>query len=255
MTPSRLRRFACSLALAGASALVALPACESSEASGSLRVQPEVAEAGGRYRLEYVLAAGDNLDIVVLRHGEVSRSVIIRPDGYISLPLLDDVRAAGFTVRELDVRLTALLSDRLKAPEVTVVATTTREPQVFVYGEVISPRVVSLREANTVAQAVATAGGFDSSADTDSVILMRVHEDGRLVASKIELALSGQPAPYMQAHNIPLRADDMIFVPKTGIAQVNEWITNFVSQPLQGVNSAVSTYANLKIIESLNDDT
>lgn len=251
--PSSIRA-ALGALLAGGVIAVALTGCESSEASGSLRLLPEVAEADGRYRLEYVLTAGDTLDIVVIKHSDVSRSVVIRPDGYISLPLLDDIKASGFTVRELDVRLTALLSSRLREPEVTVVATSVREPQVFVYGEVLTPTVVPLRRASNVAQAVATAGGFNVSADIESVILMRVHDDGRLVASKIELSLSGQPAPYMQAYNVPLRADDMIFVPKTGIAQVNEWVNSFVSKPLQGVNSAVSTYANLKIIESLNDD-
>jgi len=231
-----------------------LAACQSPRASGELTVTPEVAESTRRYKKEYLLSPGDSVDVVVRRHADVSRACVVRPDGYISLPLLDDVEAAGLSINELDARLTELLSERLRDPEVTVVATQTRPPVVYVLGEVVRPQPVQLRQASTAIQAIAYSGGFKNSAETESVAVIRLTEEGKLRAIMVELELSGQPAPYMALQNFLLGPDDIVFVPKRGISQLNEWLNAYVNQPLTGINTLLTTYTNYRLIEFIIDE-
>jgi polysaccharide export outer membrane protein len=240
-------------ALLVATLLTIASACTSPFPSEDIAVVPEVVESTARFRKLYILSPGDQIEIVVRRNEDVSRAVVVRPDGYISLPLLDDVKAAGFTIPELDERLTNLLSDRLLDPEVTVVATQVREPKTYVYGEVSTARPIALRDASTVAQAISEAGGFLPSAAKDSVVVIRLNNKGRLMAIKVDLEISGQPAPIMAAHNILLQADDMIFVPKTGIAQFNTWVDEYIKQPTGSFTEILSSYANYKIVTVLDD--
>src|SRR5262249_16890879 len=136
-----LWRARAALALVAGAAL----ACESAMPSGSLTAPPAVLQSLQRYRAEYVLAPGDVVDVLVRDNTAVWGSWLIGPDGFISLPLLDDVSASGLTVRELDARVTELFGKRLREPEVTVIATTVRPAMVYVFGEVEQQKAVPLR--------------------------------------------------------------------------------------------------------------
>lgn len=232
-----------------------LGACVSPTTHGVLEARPEIIESTTRYRKEYVLGPGDAIEVLVRPQSEVSKQVQIRPDGHVSLPLLDDVKAAGLTVSELDAKLTELYSSRLKNPEVTVIATSTRPPMVYVLGEVAQQKPVELRLATTAAQAIAMCGGFQKSAAVEAVAIIRLMDDGRLRAIKIPVELDGQPAPYLALANVRLRADDLLFVPEKGVAQIDRWINNWINVPLSGVNSVISStvvpYLSIKTLEKL----
>lgn len=238
-----------------ASLCLGLGACVAPTTHGAIEARPEIIESTTRYRKEYVLGPGDAVEVLVRPQSEVSKQVQIRPDGHVSLPLLDDVKAAGLTVSELDAKLTELYSARLKDPEVTVIATSMRPPMVYVLGEVAQQKPVELRLATTAAQAIAMCGGFQKSAATEAVAIVRLMEDGRLRAIKIPVELEGQAAPYMALANVRLQPDDMIFVPEKGIAQIDRWINNWVNVPLSGVNSVISStlipYLSIKTLEAL----
>lgn len=223
----------------------------------SVEAHPEVAFATKRYRKAYVLGPGDILKVVVLKHPDATMEVRVRPDGYITLPFLDDVKTAGLTPMELDQKLTEKLSKRLVNPEVSVIVVSPRPAMLYVIGEVPSVSAVPLREASTVLQAITLAGGFTSKSAKDSVLIIRVTDDGRLTATRINLARIDQKPPYPQEvpyialQNIPLQADDIIFVPKTFIARVSTWINDHLNVIFTGINSVIGSYANIKLIELL----
>ncbi|MCZ4316103.1 polysaccharide biosynthesis/export family protein [Comamonadaceae bacterium G21597-S1] len=196
-------------------------------------VPPAVMESSLRYQKQYLLTAGDQLDIVVWRTPEVSRSVVIRSDGQISLPLLQDVTAAGLTTRELADKLTQLLSARFVDPQVAVVPTQVRQPMVYVLGDVGTPAAVPLRNAATALQALAAAGGVRKSGAEADVTVIRLMESGRLRAIAVQGPDDGQPAPYLTLAAMPLQADDIVFVPENGRSQVSRFLDDIVLKPLQ----------------------
>lgn len=247
-----LRSVVCTAVLIAAA--MPLISCTSPQAKGEQSVGPEYVESTARFRKLYLLAAGDQVNVSVRGNLEVSQPCLIRPDGYLTLPRLGDVRAAGLTVPALATDLTTRFSERLVDPEVTVVATKVREPSVFVVGEVAAPQPVPFAQAATAAQAVTAAGGLKHSARTDSIALIRVTEDGRLVAYKIPLEAEGQPAPYLALQATPLQPDDLLFVPERNIVGFARWVNEYVITPLSGVNSVLSPIANYLLIERLLEE-
>ncbi len=135
-----------------------------------------------------------------------------------------------------------------------MIATKVREPMVYVVGEVNRPQPVPLRLAGTAAQAIAYAGDIKPSGTKDSIALIRLNREGRLHAFILPLKVEGQPAPYMALQAAALEADDILLVPETNIAQVDRWISNYINQPLQGVNSILSPTLNYLLIEDFIDD-
>jgi polysaccharide export outer membrane protein len=212
---------------------------------------PDVVQSSGRFRKEYVLAPGDQIEVLVRQVPEVSRGAVIRPDGFISLPLLQDVAAAGLTPRELTERLTKLLSARLLEPEVNVIPVQVRQPVVYVVGDVNNVVAVPLREAPTPIQAITLAGGFRRTAAMRHITVIRLTEDGNLRAIAVDSKISGQPGPYMALRGTQLQSDDIVFVPENGRSQIVRFLDDFVSRPLVAVNSIVGTVVNFRLVEVL----
>jgi protein involved in polysaccharide export with SLBB domain len=168
------------------------------------------------------------------------------------VPVLKDVKAAGKTFPQLDAELTDGLSKRLVNPEVTVSAVALRDAMVYVIGEVVAPKPVPLNQAQTAMQALTWAGGFKPSAEKSAVALIRLTPEGHLRAYKIPVKIEGQPGPFLALAAIPLQADDILLVPQSGIAQFDQIVSEWVNQPLQGVNSFIAPIANYYLIRALN---
>ncbi|MGH9786942.1 MAG: polysaccharide biosynthesis/export family protein [Terriglobia bacterium] len=240
--------------LVGVTGLVLLSACVSPRAlRPQVPVDPPVVQTAMRFRKEYVLAPGDQVEVVVRRVGELSRVVGVRPDGNISLPLLDDVPAAGLTPRELDARLTELLAGRLVEPDVTVIANQIRQPVVYVVGDVLRPSPLPIRDAPTAMQAIALAGGLARSAARRDITIIRLSEDGFLRAIPITVEDEGQPGPFLAAGSNLLQPDDLVFVPESGRSQFARFLDDFVTRPLSVVGQALGVYANFRLIQVLNN--
>jgi dTDP-4-amino-4,6-dideoxygalactose transaminase/protein involved in polysaccharide export with SLBB domain len=247
---------------AGARALARLPlvpllvtavlwsACTSPRASSdAIRLQLPVAQSALRFKKEYVLTAGDQLDVLVWRVPEASRSVVVRSDGYISLPLLQDVPAAGLTPRELADKVTRLLSARLVSPEVTVIPTQVRQPMVYIVGDVNSVVGVPLRDAPTAAQAIAMAGGLKRSSAPEDVSIIRLTPDGYVRAIPVVPDVGGQPGPMMALRSAVLQPDDIVFVPENGTSQVGRFLDDFVTKPFTALNSVLWTAVNFRYLQ------
>jgi polysaccharide biosynthesis/export protein len=244
-----MKQFQCALIMVAAG----VAGCVHSARDVVMTAPPEVVQSTERYRKEYVLAPGDQLEVVVYRNPELSKTIDVRYDGFISLPLVDDIRAAGMTVPELDELLTDLYSKRLVDPEVTIIVRGAHEPTVYVVGEVGGVKPVPLRQAKTAAQALAESGGVQTSAGKGHVAIVRLDDEGRLVAHLLERPARGQTAFYMALQNTPLQPDDLIVVPESGRSQFVRFVNDFVNTPLSGVNQALAPYFQYKIIKEIED--
>lgn len=254
MSDRRLFRWPIEIRHLAFSFLMLVSACSSTVSREPLEVDFELIKSLNQYKKEYILSPGDQVEVMVYRHPDLSRTVLIRPDGYVSVPLLDDVKAAGFTVPELDRRLTDLFERRLLNPEVTVIVNNAQEPMVYVMGEVGQPVPVPLRQAKTAAQAVARAGGLRASAAKGNIAVVRLDEEGRLVAHVVKPKQSGQPAYYMVLQSIRLQPDDLIIVPESNRSQFVRFIQDFVTTPLGGLNSLITPYFQLRLIDEELDN-
>jgi polysaccharide biosynthesis/export protein len=213
--------------------------------------QLKVLKSAERYQKEYVLSPGDQVAVSVFHVPAASQKAIVRPDGYISLPLVKEVKAAGLTVPQLDAKLTTRFSEQLVNPDVSVAVDNPREAAVFVVGEVTKPGPVPIRDAPTVAEAVARSGGVPHTADLDNVAVIRLQDDGYITATVVERANSGQAAFYTALSTMLLQPEDIVIVPESGRSQFVRFIQDYINTPLTGVNSIISPYLNFKILSRI----
>ena len=122
---------------------------------------------------DYRIGPEDLLQISVWKNEAMSRSVPVRPDGKISLPLLNDVQAAGLTALELRDVLTQKLADYMPNPEVSVIVSEVRSFKISVVGEVARPARYDLKSWTTVLDALALAGGFTPFAARSRIVILR----------------------------------------------------------------------------------
>jgi polysaccharide export outer membrane protein len=158
----------------------------------------------------YMIGAQDVLDISVWKEPEVSRIVPVRPDGKISLPLLNDVQAAGLTPSQLATQLTESLKKFVANPQVTVIVTTINSQRVYIMGEVIRAGAYPLLPGMTVLQALSSGGGFTQFANTKKIYLLR-QENGKQV--KLPFNYKEVIGGKNPEQNILLKAGDTIVVP------------------------------------------
>ena len=158
----------------------------------------------------YVIGPEDVLDVSVWKEPELTRTEPVRPDGKISLPLLNDVQAAGLTPMQLAVSVAEKLRKYLADPQVTVIVTGMNSQRIYILGEVTRPGAYPLLPGMTMLQALSSAGGFTQFASLKKIYLMR-NVDGKQVKFPFDYkeAVRGR-APQQ---NIPLKAGDTIIVP------------------------------------------
>jgi polysaccharide biosynthesis/export protein len=127
---------------------------------------------------DYVIGVEDVLTVVFWRDKELSAEVVVRPDGKISLPMLNDVVAAGMTPESLAGLIAKAATKFVRDPGATVIVKEIRSRKVYIIGEVIKPGTFQLASEMTVLQAIGEAGGFIEGADKGDVIVVR-NEGGK----------------------------------------------------------------------------
>jgi polysaccharide export outer membrane protein len=153
---------------------------------------------------EYRLGPEDVVEVSVYGAEALSRTIPVRPDGRISLPLLGDVEATGRTAGELSRELTERLAPFVREPHVAVIVREINAPRVYVIGEVERPGAYPLRGRLDVIQALALAGGFGDFADRDGIVLIRGGK--RMIVDYDDLVDAKAAIPL-------LGAGDTIYVP------------------------------------------
>ena len=161
---------------------------------------------------DYIIGKEDVLDISVWKSPELSLTIIVRPDGMISLPLIGEVRADGQTPTELKEEIQAKLKDFKQEPIVSIIVKESNSKSIFITGEIARPGKYPLRSETTITQAIALAGGFSQWANKDKVIIIRkssLNPEGNRISIKYSDIVAGK---NMRA-NILLRAGDTVIVP------------------------------------------
>jgi polysaccharide export outer membrane protein len=137
-----------------------------------------VASAGVPLPAGYVIGPEDLLTVVFWRDKELSADVVVRPDGKISVPLLNDVQAAGYTPEQLADVLVKTATKYIADPTATVIVREIRSRKVYVLGEVGKPGAVPLIGEMNVLQLIATVGGLLEYADKENITIVRM-ENGK----------------------------------------------------------------------------
>ncbi len=160
---------------------------------------------------DYVIGAEDVLAVSVWKEPDLSRSVTVRPDGKISLPLIGEVMANGLTAP----KLSSVISEKLKAyisnPEVNVIVEAVKSPIFNIIGEVAKPGPYQLTRPTTILDALGLAGGPSQFAKTKKIHVMRTLPDGtqQKLYFDYKAALKGQK----MEQNIYLKSGDILIIP------------------------------------------
>jgi polysaccharide export outer membrane protein len=159
----------------------------------------------------YVIGAEDVLTIVFWREKDLSMdAATVRPDGMITLPLLNDLHAAGLTPDQLRERIQAAASKYVTDPSVTVAVQAIRSRKVFITGQIAKPGQYLLTAPTTVMQLIATAGGLNEFAEADRILVMRT-EGGKQISKRFNYEDVQRGRNLNQ--NIELMPGDTIIVP------------------------------------------
>jgi len=175
---------------------------------------------------EYRIQTSDQLDVKFFYSPELNESVIVRPDGRISLQLANEIMAAGLTPSELTEVLRKKYSAEIGKPEITVIVKSFSNQRVYVDGEVVKPGVVVLISPMTALQAIAQAGGLKDTANTSEVILVRRGADNKMISTLIELDKAIDGTDKLQ--DLFLAPYDIVFVPRTPIANLDIWVDQYM---------------------------
>lgn len=170
------------------------------------------AGSGGKAHDEkYVIGNDDVLAISVWKEPELTKSIPVRSDGKISLPLVGEMEAAGKTPLQLEQNIREKLTNFISSPEVTVIVQQVNSRKYNVLGEVSKPGSYPLTASTTIMDAIATAGGFRDFAKKSGVYVLRKTADGREGRLKFNYKdfIKGKDV----AQNIKLEPNDTIIVP------------------------------------------
>jgi polysaccharide export outer membrane protein len=179
---------------------------EDKENPSKKQAKPEWAPVGE----SYLIGPEDVLYIHVWKEEALSRTVLVRMDGKISLPLVDDVQAAGLTARQLKEVLIKRLKEFVDNPNVSVIVTEPNSFKVYVSGQVKTTGVVRLRSETTIVQLIIMVGGFTEWANQKKILIIR-KEDGKEKRTTVNYKkIVKGDAP---GQNIMLKAGDHIIVP------------------------------------------
>ena len=159
----------------------------------------------------YAIGIGDVLEITVWKNPELSTTVPVRPDGRISVPLLNDIRAAGMTPLALRQTLTEGYKEYVTAPGVSVVVKEIHSRKVFVTGEVATPGAYDLQPRTKLMQALALAGGLTPYAKK-KIVVLRDGRDGR-TDRRYEIDIGSILSGKRPEDNLLLQPGDTVIVP------------------------------------------
>ena len=173
---------------------------------------------------EYRLGYGDVVEVKFFNHSEYNELVSVRPDGMISLQRIGDIPVVGMTPSELDEIVTKAYEEILINPDVTVFVREFGGQQVYVMGEVDKPGSYAVQKGMTLLRAIAQAGGPKPTAKMNSIILIRGDGDSNAEVTRLDLEF--EALSKNMKNDMPVQAYDIIYVPRTFIADMN----NFVSQ-------------------------
>lgn len=213
-----LRRVCCSVLL-----LVGM-----ADANGLAQTKPPTVGAVPDYAQEkssltvtadYIIGPEDVLDITVWKNNDLSKTVQVRPDGRISLPLIGDVAAVGRTSSQLTEEISTRLKSYMENPTVSIVVKEVNSYAIFVLGEVVKPGRYPLKSKTTLLQAVTLASGFTQVASRNKIVIFRFAKEGEPLM-KIKASYDDIVLRDGTNQNIELKPGDTIVVPSESMVVI-----------------------------------
>lgn len=190
----------------------------------------QIAPADSPAPSPYIIQPEDQLDIKFFFNPELNETVTVRPDGKISLLFVDEVQAAGLKPSELDDVLTKKYASQFAKPDLTVIVKTFAGQHIYVGGEVNKEGLQILSGRLTPLQAVFNAGGFKETAKAKNTLLIRKGPGNSPIPIRLNLAelMKGKviQEPFL------LQPDDIVYVPKSGIAKANQFVKQYIADLL-----------------------
>ena len=182
---------------------------------------------------KYILRPGDVISIKLFYSPELNETVVIRPDGMISMQLIDEVKAAGLSPSELDESITALFSEILEEPDVSVIVREMNAQYVYVGGEVLAPGLIPLSSGLSCLQAIFRTGGYKTTAKPSNVVVLR--NQGTPDPQIVVLDLSDELKSDGTHNDVLLAPQDIVFVPRSVIAEIDLFVEQYIDKliPIQ----------------------
>jgi protein involved in polysaccharide export with SLBB domain len=229
MTPRKflsLTLLGCALAAAGCAAGPARSDRAGAVAPGASRLRPDCFTAAAADDGLYRIQPGDKLHISFYLNSEFDTDAAVRPDGRIELAAAGEVMAAGLRPVQLESRLNQLYSSELRNPGASVRVDESPSRVVFVESEVGHPGTVPLQPGMTALQAIAAAGGLTETAGPGNVVLVRHDACGEPYDAPLDLAKALKRKGHQD--DVVLAPADMLIVPRSGIAQADLMVKQYV---------------------------
>ena len=204
----------------------------------------------GKVRPEYYVEIGDVLDIDVWRVPDISRSVTVRPDGRISMPLVGDLDVSGINLVEMKQLVTRKLSEYVRSPQVAISIRQFGGRKFIVLGEIGAPGVYRFQQEISLLEGIALAGGFKPDARRGKIMVIRgdIHREPqvKIISANLEKVLR----QGMLSENLTILPNDIIFVGKDFLGDYNDVIKDLVEPSL---DSATNFFITRSAIRTAQD--
>lgn len=173
--------------------------------------------------VEYYLAVGDKLEVAVWGHNDLSKDILVGPDGRISYPLVGRISASGLTIGQLERKIEKALSAYIKYPHVSVMLKSFEGNKIIILGQIKAPGIYKYTSEMNLIEAIAGAGDFTEGAQQDSVIVVR----GNLTENPQVMRINMSQVIKRGTSNtdIVLKPNDVIYVPRSFIGNLNRFLT------------------------------
>lgn len=190
-----------------------------------------------------VLMPGDEIDVRFRYWPEMDDVQTIRPDGKISLQLVQGVDAAGLSPEDLQAKLVELYTDKIRDPDIVVIVRTLVNHKIYVGGEVLNPGLFDMRGRMTALEAIMMAGGFDTaSAHLKNVVIVR-HIDGKRYAGAVDMKAA---LKNPESASFFLQQNDIVYVPRTAIDQANQFVDQYFNKMVP-----IQVLAGMELVDEL----
>jgi polysaccharide export outer membrane protein len=190
--------------------------------------------------LEYVIGVDDILSIDLWRDSDMSGEWIVKENGNINYPLLGEIKLAGLTIDEAQDKLTELLKEYYRDPQVNLTISEYGSCEVYVLGEVENPGIINYSREASVLEVVLKAGGFTKNSRKNSTVVIRnIDEEAEIYRIDLDKVIG----EGLIALNINIEPGDIVYVPSTYISDLNQFLAN--------ISPAMSSYLRIHSIYKL----
>ena len=184
-----------------------------------------VTQTNATIPMSYYLSPGDIIEVFVWQNPDLTKEVIVGPDGMISYPLVGRMKAIGLTLDTLESRFKTEFAKYIKFPQVSIMIKKFSGHKIIVLGEVLYPGIYSYQGAINLIEAVALAGDFTQNAHISSVLIVRGGFSGKPSVERINMAKVVTRGIVDKGKDINLKPNDVVYVPRTFVANLNKFMS------------------------------